>query len=85
MKRCDTTTAWSALRGHYEAHGRDFDLREAFTRDATRARALAFDAPEIHADLSKNLLDAATLRFLLELARECAIESRRDSMLAGEH
>jgi len=28
--RCDRTMAWAALRGHHEAHGRDFDLREAF-------------------------------------------------------
>ena len=25
--RCDRTTAWAALNGHYEAHGRDLDLR----------------------------------------------------------
>ena len=28
--RCDETAAWAALRGHFEAHGRDFDLRDAF-------------------------------------------------------
>ena len=61
MKRCDATTAWAALQGHFEAHGRDFDLREAFTRDAGRFAALSFDAPEIFADLSKNLVDAATI------------------------
>ncbi len=83
MTRCDRTAAWHALRGHYEAHGRTFDLREAFARDASRAQSLAFDAPELHADLSKNLLDAATLRFLLELAHECGLEARRDAMLAG--
>ncbi len=81
--RCDRTAAWAALQGHYEAHGRDFDIREAFERDASRVAALAFDAPEIHADLSKNRLDAATLHFLLELARECGVEARRDAMLAG--
>jgi glucose-6-phosphate isomerase len=83
MTRCDRTTAWQALRGHYEAHGRAFDLREAFARDASRARTFAFDAPEIHADLSKNLLGAATLRFLLDLAHECGIEAQRDAMFAG--
>ena len=70
MKRCDATTAWAALQGHFEAHGRDFDLREAFTRDAGRFAALSFDAPEIFADLSKNLVDAATMQWLLELARQ---------------
>ncbi|MES2960506.1 MAG: glucose-6-phosphate isomerase [Pseudomonadota bacterium] len=81
--RCDETTAWAALKGHYEAHGRDFDLREAFARDPGRAAALSFDAPEVFADLSKNRLDSASLKFLLELARECGIEARRNDMFAG--
>ena len=31
--RCDATVAWAALQGHFEAHGRALDLREAFARD----------------------------------------------------
>jgi glucose-6-phosphate isomerase len=82
--RCDRTEAWAALKGHYEAHGRDFDLRDAFARDPGRYAALSFEAPELFADLSKNHLDTATLHFLLDLARECKIEARRDAMLRGE-
>jgi glucose-6-phosphate isomerase len=82
--RCDETEAWAALKGHFEAHGRDFDLREAFARDAGRFAALGVPAPYVHADLSKNLVDTATLHFLLDLARECDLEARRDAMLAGE-
>jgi glucose-6-phosphate isomerase len=86
--RCDETVAWAALAGHWQAHGRAFDLREAFARDAAqgaaRVAALSFEAPEVFADLSKNRLDAATLHFLLELARECRLEARRDALLAGE-
>ncbi len=81
--RCDRTEAWGALAGHYVAHGRDFDLREAFARDPSRFDAFGFEAPEVYADLSKNLLDTATLHFLLDLARECRLEARRDAMLAG--
>jgi len=81
--RCDRTEAWAALQGHYEAHGRDFDLREAFARDPGRFSSLSFEAPEIFADLSKNRVDSATLHFLLDLARECEIEARRDAMFAG--
>ena len=81
--RCDRTTAWAALGGHFEAHGRRLDLREAFARDAGRFAALSWRAPEIFADLSKNLLDAATLRDLVALARECGLPARRDAMLAG--
>jgi glucose-6-phosphate isomerase len=82
--RCDQTEAWAALRGHYEAHGRDFDLREAFERDPGRFGALAVEAPSIFADLSKNLVDTATLHFLVDLARECGLEARRDAMLRGD-
>lgn len=85
IPRCDETAAWAALSGHYQAHGRDLDLREAFVRDAARFDALSIEAPEVFADLSKNLIDIATLRFLLDLARECAIEARRDAMLSGDH
>ena len=84
MKRCDSTNAWAALHGHFEAHGRDLDLREAFGRDPGRFGALSFDAPEVFADLSKNLVDVATLHFLLDLARECGLEAQRDAMLRGE-
>jgi glucose-6-phosphate isomerase len=84
MKRCDQTAAWAALQGHFEAHGRGFDLREAFGRDAGRFAAMCIEAPEVYADLSKNLLDTATQHFLLDLARECGLEAQRDAMLRGE-
>jgi glucose-6-phosphate isomerase len=82
--RCDRTVAWTALAGHYQAHGRDLDLREAFARDAGRFDAFALEAPEVFADLSKNRWDIATRRLLLDLARECRLEARRDAMFAGE-
>ena len=82
--RCDQTAAWAALQGHFEAHGRDLDLREAFARDSGRFDAMGVQAPEVFADLSKNLLDTATLHFLTDLARECQLEARRDAMLRGD-
>ncbi len=82
--RCDHTPAWAALAGHYQAHGRSLDLREAFSRDPARFDTLSFTAPEVFADLSKNLLDSATLRFLLDLAAECQLPARRDAMLGGQ-
>jgi glucose-6-phosphate isomerase len=82
--RCDRTEAWAALAGHFEAHGRDFDIREAFARDPSRFASLTFEAPEVFADLSKNRIDTATMHFLLDLARECGVEPRRDAMLRGD-
>ena len=82
--RCDQTVAWTALQGHFEAHGRDFDLREAFARDAGRFNAFALQAPEIFADLSKNRWDLLTRRLLIDLAAERGVQARRDAMFAGE-
>ncbi len=82
--RCDRTHAWAALGGHFEAHGRELDLREAFARDPGRFQAFSLEAPEVFADLSKNLIDIATQRFLLDLAGECGLVALRDAMLAGE-
>ena len=82
--RCDTTPAWAALLGHYQAHGRALDLREAFARDAQRFASFSLQAPEVFADFSKNHIDSATLHFLLALAQECGLTAQRDAMLRGE-
>ena len=37
LKRCDSTVAWTALRGHFEAHGRSFDLCDAYFDQSARA------------------------------------------------
>ena len=82
--RCDRTEAWARLADHHAGAGRALDLRQAFAADAGRAEAFSLQAPEVFADLSKNLWDADTRTLLLALARECRIEQRRDAMLAGE-
>ena len=82
--RCDRTEAWARLADHHAGAGRALDLRQAFAADAGRAGAFSLQAPEVFADLSKNLWDADTRTLLLALARECRIEQRRDAMLAGE-
>ncbi|MBE7417316.1 MAG: glucose-6-phosphate isomerase [Ideonella sp.] len=84
MIRADQALAWRALQGHYEAHGRELDLREAFARDPARFEAFALQAPEVFADLSKNRWDLMTRKLLLELAHECGVPARRDAMFAGE-
>jgi glucose-6-phosphate isomerase len=82
--RCDRTAAWQSLQRHFEAAGRRLDLREAFAGDPGRFEALSLEAPEIFADLSKNLLDNETTRLLVALARECRLEQHRDAMLRGD-
>jgi len=82
--RCDRTTAWSALQAQFAAHGSAFDLRTAFATDPGRFAALSQSAPYMFADLSKNLLDAATEQTLLDLAQQSGLEQHRDAMFAGD-
>lgn len=83
--RCDRTAAWGRLQAHYDAGGRDFDLRQAFAADPQRFGAFSQSAPHLFADLSKNLIDAKTEELLLALAQEAGLEAHRDAMFAGAH
>jgi glucose-6-phosphate isomerase len=76
--------AWSALQGHAQAHGHALDLRQLFTDDPQRAQRLSLQAPEVWADLSRAHWDVATRQHLLDLARECGLEARRDALLRGD-
>src|SRR5918992_1985300 len=78
-----TTNAWERLTELRE----DFtpNLRGWFASDPQRAESLTFTAGDLYVDLSKNLLNAAVLNALVDLAREVGLEQRRDAMLAGEH
>ena len=84
LLRCDRTEAWAALNAHYDASGKQFDLRSAFAADAERFDRFAVQAPGVFADLSKNRWDASTRALLTGLAAECGLEARRDAMFAGE-
>lgn len=82
--RCGETAAWQQLQAHFEREGRGMDLRRAFAQDPARFEAFSQEAPHLFADLSKNLIDREAQRLLLELARECGVERRRDAMFSGE-
>ncbi len=82
--RCDQTPAWAALHACFEASGKKFDLREAFAANPQRFADFSQDAPQVFADLSKNLIDAPSQALLLDLARECGVEQHRDALFAGE-
>ena len=82
--RCDRTTAWTALREHFDRTGRSLDMRDAFAREPGRFDAFSQEAPHVFADLSKSLIDKQAEALLLALARECGLEGHRDAMFAGE-
>ena len=82
--RCDRTPAWQLLRQHFEATARQFDLRQAFAADPGRFAHFSQSAPELFADLSKNLIDAKAEELLFALARQCGLQARIDAMFAGD-
>ena len=82
--RCDRTPVWTQLQAAYQSTGRGFDLRDAFAQDATRFARFSQQAPHVFADLSKNRIDDATERLLLELAVQCGLPEHRDALFAGQ-
>ncbi len=82
--RCDRTGAWGELQRSFANSGRALDLRKAFAIDAGRFTALSQSAPYVFADLSKNLIDAATQGLLFDLARQCGVEAHRQALFAGD-
>lgn len=79
--------SWSALQAHY-GQIRDTRLRDWFAADQdvspTRAERFTFEGAGLSADFSKNRITDATLKLLVQLAREAGVEARRDAMFAGE-
>lgn len=79
--------AWSALQTHYEQI-RDEKLRDWFAPAndpaPTRAERFTFAGAGLGVDFSKNRITDATLKLLVQLAREAGVQARRDAMFKGE-
>ena len=84
---------WRALLAHYQSL-KDVHLRQLFADDPGRGERLVATAAlppggdagqeSIYLDFSKHRLTDETLDLLLQLARACRLEGRRDAMFAGE-
>jgi glucose-6-phosphate isomerase len=75
--------SWKALEQHHaDIGGRH--LRDLFGQDAGRGERMTVQASGLYLDYSKNRVTDETLRLLIELARECGLEERRDMMLRGD-
>lgn len=77
------TEAWRTLSGL--ADSLRPDLRTWFADDPGRAERLTFDAADLRADLSKNLITDEVLAALVALAGEVGLPDRIAAMFAGEH
>ena len=77
------TEAWQAVRAHYEEI-KGVHLRQLFADDPGRGERFAVEGAGLFLDYSKNRITAKTIQLLLQLARECGVEVRRDAMFRGE-
>lgn len=79
-----TTPAWQALQHLYKAHASQLDVRALIQLDQARTENMCISAPEMWADLSRNLLDANIIAVLNQLAHERGVEAMRDAMFQGQ-
>ncbi|MBS0314566.1 MAG: glucose-6-phosphate isomerase [Burkholderiales bacterium] len=79
-----SSSAWQALERHAEAQREAaFRVSGAFVLDPERAQRFTLEAAGLVLDFSKQRIDGDTMRLLVALAAERAIEARRDAMFGG--
>jgi glucose-6-phosphate isomerase len=78
-----TRPAWKLLEKHHQKL-KSIHLRDLFAEDRERGEKLAIETTGIYLDYSKNRITAETLRLLLQLARECGLQSRIAAMFRGD-
>jgi len=84
MADITTSAEWKNLESEFE-RTQGQTLRELFAADPQRAEKLTFDAAGLHVDLSKNLLDDATVASLVALAKEAQLTEAIEAMFSGVH
>src|SRR5262249_58230595 len=75
--------AWKAVGARHEAI-RHLHLRELFAQDPRRGERLTAEGAGLFLDYSKNRITDETKDLLLQLAAECGLRERIDSMFHGE-
>jgi len=78
-----TLPAWQKLTEHQRAQSR-LHLRELFAQDPGRFGKFCLSLDGLLLDYSKQRVTPETMRLLMELARECELETWRARMLTGE-
>jgi glucose-6-phosphate isomerase len=76
--------SFQKLQAHYDDI-KDLHLRALFAGDPGRGERFVADAAGLYLDYSKNRITAETMSLLVDLARDSALEERREAMFAGEH
>ena len=76
--------AWHKLKSHYKSF-RKVEMRDLFARDSERAaRFTEKFGDTMIVDYSKNRINAKTMEYLMNLARERRLEDKIKSMFRGD-
>ena len=75
--------AWKALATHYQSIA-SIHLRQLFAENPARFEQFSCEACGILLDYSKNRINQETLSLLLQLARDCQLQSAIENMFNGE-
>src|SRR5208337_1617701 len=83
MRPLTRQPAWKALAVHYRKI-RDVHLRSLFTDDPRRGERLAAEGAGLYLDYSKNRITDETIGLLQNLAEECGLRERIETMFLGQ-
>lgn len=77
------TEAWRSLQEHF-SEMKNVHMRELFQQDPERSSKYSISNRDIVFDYSKNIINAKTIQFLIQLANECRLKDGMDAMFNGE-
>ena len=75
--------AWQELSSHRE-NMHSFSMRDAFATDPRRFHSFSLDTCGLFLDYSKNLIDAASFRSLLDLCDQVGLQDAIGGLFSGE-
>jgi glucose-6-phosphate isomerase len=79
----ESLQSWQQLKKHSQTM-KNQHMNDLFSANAKRFDDFSIKLPSMLLDYSKNLVTEETIQLLLNLAKECQVESWRDKMFAGE-
>lgn len=74
---------WQALEAHFDDIS-ELHMRELFAQQSNRFKQFSLNACGLTLDYSKNRITHETIVKLIDLAKACKLEQKRNAMFAGE-
>ena len=78
-----TTKAWNALEKHFQTI-QHTSIKELFAQNANRFEEFSIQYPSLLVDYSKNRINAETIQFLVDLAKEMDVDAAIQQMFDGD-